>query len=164
MRRSNSAGRDRMPYKDMPLRGSQRRESGGSTPGSADTTQPTNDQPGRTVAAFLRVLRRCQQSTLACRSEAPAGARGPCFRSVSLGAQRRQEFASDARRRYAAFLTSPALRGQRNDQGTTELSPFCGAKTNVVHLLLRRRICALLRSHQHSWCGNRLEPGAPAFK
>ena len=63
--------------------------------------------------------------------------------------QRRQAFASDARRRYAAFLTSPALRGQRNNQGSTELSPFCDGKTNVASTSLRRRICALLRSHQH---------------
>jgi hypothetical protein len=28
------------------------------------------------------------------------------------------------------------------------VAPFCGAKTNVVRLSLRRRICAILRSHQ----------------
>jgi len=32
---------------------------------------------------------------------------------------------------------------------TAELSPFCGAKPNVVPISLRRQICALLRSHQH---------------
>ena len=52
--------------------------------------------------------------------------------------------------RLSAFLTAHALRRHRNDEGTAELSPCCGAKTNVVRQSLRRRICAILRSRQQA--------------